>query len=466
MIRHSRAWRAAALLALLALAACSHGGRPRPAGPDGVGECPEPPGKAEPGSHFLFALTDDVSAEHAPVPTNPSEAVLFALLYETLVETDCAGRLVPGLARSWESAEGDRVWTFRLREDAWLARLGSSGKRAADAEAVREAWRSTRRNLRRSGELPWSWQGVPLRTVTAEDPERIRITCERPCPDLPALLSLPEFAVALREADDPDGAWPAGTRGIVADPDSAGERELVWWTESKDRATLPARITFRVRPGADPRDLAATDADAFLVRDARSEEYLRDADDLRVTPLPHDVTYWALTSDGRVPPLLTIDLAEDLAARVVAEPARPAPAGGSLAFGSPPGSPSPGARRIEFTAGDAAARSIAERLSVVAGSTLLAPGEEASPYPDAPLPTGEAGPGVTRVLAARPLPARSFREARLLGAAPWLAQGGWAIPLVEVRPALVTRAGLAGIRAGHDGTPRLDRAGWERGKKP
>src|SRR5438477_3560095 len=48
-----------------------------------------------------IGLTEPVDPAHAPVPRNDAERLVFPQLYETLLQVDCEGRIVPGLARSW-----------------------------------------------------------------------------------------------------------------------------------------------------------------------------------------------------------------------------------------------------------------------------------------------------------------------------------------------------------------------------
>src|SRR5438552_3906532 len=67
-----------------------------------------------------IGLTEPVDPAHAPVPRNDAERLVFPQLYETLLQVDCDGRIVPGLARSWSADEAGRRWTFTLRGDARL----------------------------------------------------------------------------------------------------------------------------------------------------------------------------------------------------------------------------------------------------------------------------------------------------------------------------------------------------------
>ncbi len=80
-------------------------------------DCDVLDGTALPGGAFVFALTDPVLPDHAPVPRNRSERVVFAHLYETLVNVTCDGRLVAGLATNWTCTEDSTTWVFTLRKD-------------------------------------------------------------------------------------------------------------------------------------------------------------------------------------------------------------------------------------------------------------------------------------------------------------------------------------------------------------
>ncbi|HMB71911.1 MAG TPA: hypothetical protein VKU85_21565, partial [bacterium] len=260
-----------AAIALVAAVTGCGGNAPPAVGPgapgaSGARNCVPSGGKPQNGSAFVVALDRSVDPRHAPVPRNAAEAVVFRLLYQTLTRVDCTGEVGPSLAVDWHASPDGLVWTFRLRRDVRLARADRDDLLLLDAAAVRDAWRESRRRLLRDGSLPWPWKRVLLRDVRVVDSERLEVATATPEPDLPALLSRPEFAVAVRSPGDGPLDWPRGTRGVIADGGGeAPARDLVWWPESKDDDASVARITFRVRPGADARDL--TDADLLFVRD-------------------------------------------------------------------------------------------------------------------------------------------------------------------------------------------------------
>src|SRR2546430_16759011 len=66
-------------------------------------------------AHYLifFFFNDTATTEIYTLSLH--DALPISELYETLIRVDCAGRVLPGLAQSWEGS-GDR-WTFTLRDD-------------------------------------------------------------------------------------------------------------------------------------------------------------------------------------------------------------------------------------------------------------------------------------------------------------------------------------------------------------
>jgi hypothetical protein len=460
---------AAAAIALIAAAGCAPGGRARPGGPDVGAECPELPGRAGPRSTFVFALTDPVDPAHAPVPANRSEAVLFRLLYDTLVDLDCAGRAVPAMAESWETPDGGRTWTFRLRGDLWYAHADRDGRRPVDADGVRDAWRELRRRTRARGwPVPWTWSAVRLRAVSAPESRVLRIALEAPEPDLPAILAGAEFAVATRRfepAGPADLIWPQGTHGVVSDPHPGrAERDVVWWPESKDRRGTAVRITFRVRPGGDPRDLVVSDVDAMLVRDRGALGYLEESRDFLVTPFPWDATYYLVTRDPALERAADLPTRQDLAGRVVAGDARAA-AGAPAALPDRPPAPAAELRRIACDASDPDARAIAERLAAVAATGAAPPaGAKLTLHAVDAAEVGRFAGTDAAVVVRVPRRATDALRRRELAAA--TGGTGRAVPLVDVRASLVTRRGLTGVRAGHDAVPRLGDGGWTGGSRP
>ena len=89
-------------------------------------------GDVRPGGTFTVALSDSVVPGRAPVPHNRSERLVFANLYETLVQVDCDGSVRPGLADTWACTADSTTWVFTLRPDArfWDGTRVTSGDNA------------------------------------------------------------------------------------------------------------------------------------------------------------------------------------------------------------------------------------------------------------------------------------------------------------------------------------------------
>lgn len=455
-------WAAGLAAALAGCGGCSGGPAPDPAriaeGPD----CPPASPDGVPGSAFALTVVESVDPSHAPVPHNRAEAVVFRLAYETLVDVDCDGTVVPGLAEHWSANPDSTEWTFRLREGAWFAHADVAGRRPVDATAVVAAWREMRQRSRRSGELrPSGWSVVRLRDAEAVDGRHLRIRTSAPVADLLARLSAPEFAVATRTRE-PEGhqalAWPQGTRGVIADPRvEAAARDFVWWPESKDGELRAARITVRVRPGHDPRDEAGDATDLLLTENLSAAELLRELPEFDVLALPWDCTYVLATPDSSIAAAIRDAVRGDLATDVLPVAAR-AVAAGPLTSAAPERSPAAGppATRLRYAAGDDAARSLAERLSV---TTIRGLGVSVVEWPGAVADYHPAEGDAGIVLGVPRRPGETLAEA-VAARAPWVAEGAAFAPLVETRASLAVRTGFTGIRTGADGIPRLERAGW------
>lgn len=166
--------------------------------------CDPRPGRPVPGGQLTIALPDSIDPARAPEPANESERTVFRNFYETLVTIACNGEARPGLAESWNAADGGRRWTFALRAGAcfWDGR-------PVTAQDVQDAWTATQRRAQAAGcLLPWAWLDVEAASVRALDARRLCILVPEPQADFPLLLAHPAYAVAL---PDPGRRWPLGT---------------------------------------------------------------------------------------------------------------------------------------------------------------------------------------------------------------------------------------------------------------
>ncbi len=477
----------------LAVALCVGAGcarRPALPSPSLLAEenCPTLPGRAEPGTSLTFALTEPVDAANAPLPDNAAEAIVFGNLYETLVAVDCRGQVVPALAEAWRMSEDGREWTFTLRRDARF--WDGTRVRAAD---VKSAWSLERRRLRLSGRLGWMWKEIRPRFVRIVDDRRLAIVLLRAREDLPHLLSQPAFAVTRRI---PGERWPLGTLSmrVAEGAPFDGEITLVPVTSGWGPLRSPARITFRILPGRDPRDLLAEGADAVLTRDRAACEYLaRRENEYAATALPWDRLYLLLLPEDASAAAPIHAARANLARDAVASDAipwdsvfldcleLPCPQH-EIELQAPTGKAYRG--RLIYPQADRDARDLAARIAflLAANGRGPAPAIEGLPRNEfrEALARGD-GDGIVLPVARR-FATDCLQAHELLTAAPWLldrealeasrpakraavvleepVRAGRITPLVATRAHLVTRAGLSGVRFDYDGVPGLGRAGW------
>ncbi|MEN8007796.1 MAG: ABC transporter substrate-binding protein [Candidatus Krumholzibacteriota bacterium] len=237
--------------------------------------------EASPGGNFVITLTEPVQPDRAPIPHNASERLVFAQLYETLIQVDCTGAAQPGLAEHWTCTEDSTVWVFTIREGArfW------DGTRIT-AEDVRRAWFANEDCPAVSGRTsPWNWLNARARTVNALDARRLAVRLPEPHARFPMLLAHPATAVCVKR---PGWAWPVGSgpaRLRASDPAPLPDLAC---KPNQNHPAGPAwkNLTFRVLPDTDPRDHVATDMDLILVRDMAAVDFFEDAPGFHPVPLP------------------------------------------------------------------------------------------------------------------------------------------------------------------------------------
>lgn len=121
------------------------------------------------------------------------ERILARSIYETLARLDESGNPVPGLAVSWQAAQGGKHWTFQLRTDVRFhngSYLNAAAVRASLEKSVASSTSAAAALLR----------GSPF-LCSAPVPARLVCDLSDPQPALPLLLADPTLAIA-----DADGA--------------------------------------------------------------------------------------------------------------------------------------------------------------------------------------------------------------------------------------------------------------------
>jgi hypothetical protein len=433
-----------------------------PASGDCILVTPPPMG----GDTVSVTITEDITLDHAPVPHNDGERLVYRHLYNTLIRLDCDGEPVSALAESWRSADGGRHWEFVLASNAkfW------DGSRVTAADVAR-SWHA---------QGYWQAQGVGPDSVLVVSGSEIPV----------AVFSDQRMAIVKERT----GTHPLGTGPYrIAE---SHEREL---TAVMDAPQSESVIHFRILPEVDARDAIDLGTDLLVTSDPRAIEYAAGRTDFEAAPLPWARTYLAVTPYGSV--IHTAGLPEDLRASLARDAVRAEARGSeppywwhglrSCMMRHQEGAPeSPAEVRLEgqakhvvYRRGDQVSRDLAERLVALTSS-------------DAQLLSqlGVRSDLVERIaggqddIAAAGLSgeqfAASWRQGRELlyivevnrfetdpcraaedwiAGAPWLAQaptsdvleGNLArklIPIVDTRSRAIVRDGSLGLRVDWDGT--------------
>ncbi len=422
------------LVGLLAAACRAAAPRPEQAAPAPAPSdttCTLAAGPAAKRDTVTIAVTAAVDPTHAPVPHNDAERLVFAQLYETLLRVDCQGRVLPGLARTWEDASGDR-WTFALRDDA---RFWDGAP--VTARDVVAAWRLHDATLARSVTI----EGDRTLTVrAAEDP-------------------IQAFAdPALAVTKPAPGGWPIGT-GSRWMTGAAADAPDVLVAQPVQHAGLPvAKIAIVATGGV--RDALDAGADVVIARDPAALEYAVRLSGYSDVPLDWNRTY-VLLGPGHEHPG-SDELRLESLREAVRGDARPAEwhEGGRFWFTDLRRCELPVVRDTLGTAGrrhrivyDQTDRSAADVAARLVGLGVLGRGTVAAGLPAPAFAAAlRVGGDAWYVLE---LPRRVYDVCRAALELPAWSPAGTIEPLLDVRAHALVRRGLPRMVVDWDGTLRL-----------
>lgn len=434
--------------ALVAAAACSPAAPAAPA--PGAAQCVVADDSAR--AHITFGIGTDARRD----PGYSAVEILVGQLYETLVRTDCAGRVIAGLADSWSSTDGTH-WQFALRRDASF----TDGTRA-DARNVAAV-------LSR----------VPmLAAVAAMGEYDLRVTLHAPA-DV-RLFARRELMVVRMEGP----GLPSGTGPYSALPQRGarmvqlvvrGDSSAVQRTRTRSDA---APDTISVRDfGADLRRAIDAGVDALVTSDVATIAYAQARSGYSVAPLTWSSTHVLATvqssdSVAEVPSTAFPTALVGAASR----PALPpfwwndcaSPAGGeSLAerdAAADRAAPGGHDGRILFLRSDPVARAIAERITALARGRAPAWLADRLSHDRAPTAAGVERAELLDAVRERSAlavvtPLRRVEHGDCDVANPELYArliAGWRItPLIDTRNDLIYSPGIGRVTVDADGTIRF-----------
>ncbi|HEV8633104.1 MAG TPA: ABC transporter substrate-binding protein [Chloroflexota bacterium] len=210
------------------------------------------PSAAKPGAGgtLTFVLENDV------IDFDPLRSRAFVdrnahyQIYDSLVRIDASGKILPWLAESWETTDGGKVVTFKLRKGVTY-----HDGTPFDAESVKwniDRYRTTEGSAR-SGEL------APVDSVEVVDPGTVKFNLKSPFSPLLAILVDRAGMMVSRKAVEAGGqdftrkAFRAGTGPFVLteavkDDHVTLEKNPSWWGKDKDGAALPYLDRITVKP--------------------------------------------------------------------------------------------------------------------------------------------------------------------------------------------------------------------------
>ncbi len=284
--------------ALLVLSGCAGTGTPRDetwrdrAHPSPVLDLPvlttaPCPGQEQPraSASFTMALPGGVEPARAPLARTEAERHLFRNLYETLVRIDCAGRIEPGLAQSWQAYDGGRRWVLRLRDNARFWDGTPLG-----AIHVLDAWRRVEALCEQFGEptpfLRFQPRGASLQIL---GPRELAIDLPTPDDLLPWLLAHPHLAVV---GGGDDLGWPTGSGPLRPLNPGASPRLVLVPAPGHPLAPIWRDLTILLGADQDPRELLDAGAAALVTREREVVAYYRGRPGTSVDPLPWDRSYF------------------------------------------------------------------------------------------------------------------------------------------------------------------------------
>lgn len=134
-------------------------------------------GKAAQAQHLTMAVTAPVTTFDPQYKNNLGDKQFSSAIFETLIDRDTKGQLIPSLATSWQTID-DTTWEFKLRPGVTFHNGNSFTAEDVAFSLDRVP------NLEKSPQ-PYTTYTASIKSVEAVDPLTVRITTHAPNPALP-----------------------------------------------------------------------------------------------------------------------------------------------------------------------------------------------------------------------------------------------------------------------------------------
>ncbi|MFW5729487.1 MAG: ABC transporter substrate-binding protein, partial [Spirochaetota bacterium] len=228
---------------------------------------------------FALSGNPDTLDPHATAGTLTFQVVRS--FYDTLVEPDTDGRIVPALAESWSVSEDNLTWTFTLRDGVTFH--NGDGLTSADVKATFE------RIMSPAVSSPKASEFESIERIETPDDDTVVLELSEPyAPLLSALASgwgaiLPKSLIDADHdfANQPVGTGPFRFEEWVRDNRIVMTRNASYWMDGLPRADRIV-INIIVEPSVQVQGLLAGELDIIDTVPSEDLELLRRNDETKV----------------------------------------------------------------------------------------------------------------------------------------------------------------------------------------
>jgi peptide/nickel transport system substrate-binding protein len=190
-----------------------------------LGGCAEPPRTAT-ARTLRFALSEPVATLQPPSLRGLADQQLLRLLYDGLTRTDVEGRIAPGLASRWESADGS-TWTFTVPR----GRTFHDGTPITPNDVVR-SWTALGAYRDKAPIAPLledidgmaavlAGEATAVSGLSVPDDTTLVVRLRRPLVAFPIVISRPEYAVVAAASTPQRPVGSGRWRWVSGAPDDS-----------------------------------------------------------------------------------------------------------------------------------------------------------------------------------------------------------------------------------------------------
>ena len=181
----------------------------------------QPAEKPRRGGRLVLAMIREVSTLNPFLRTASTDQAVRSLVYETLLDSDKDGQLVPSLAQSWTVSQDGKIYTFRLQR-------GIKFHNGAELTAADVKW-SAEYALQPKNTATGITYLKNVKEVNAQDKFTVQFVLKEPeAVFLSNLATLRPFPIVPRDS------VPGATENLPSFPPGTGPFTFKNWTKDKE----------------------------------------------------------------------------------------------------------------------------------------------------------------------------------------------------------------------------------------